>query len=252
MRTQLLALAAVLGLSLAAAFAGPQDEPAPPTKDDTAKEYIDGVKKELGKQDGEAARIASTRLLEIWRDGEISADAKKEVPDLIEKIADSKDENAAVAGIEGLQSMGGEDAAKSLKKVVEKALKAKEPPVQIYSAALKALGVLRNEDAKIVDLLVKLLKHQDHDVVGKAAGALAGYGPASGKLRKELLEEVIKQSEGVYTASNNNDQNAKRKWNIIQSGIMKALNALSGQSFKDPAEARQWYNDHKKDRDLWK
>jgi len=252
MRHLILSLVALVLLPPAAALAAPQDDATEPTKDDVAKQYMDEVKKDLGKQEEGPARAAATKLLEIWNDADVSEDVKKAVPGCLEKIADSKDEMAAVAGIEGLGAIGGDDAAKGLMDVLQKALKAKEPSVQLYSACLKSLGQVASEDAKVVKELTKLLKHKDYDVVLKAANALAGYKERSGKLRKELLEEVIKQSEGVYNAAQNNDTNMKRKWNIIQSGIMSALNALSGQSFENPAEARSWYNDNKKDRDLWK
>jgi hypothetical protein len=251
MRHLILSLVALVLLPLAVAFAAPQDEEAP-TKDETTKAYLDDVKKQVGKQEEGPARATATKLVEIWNDAEVSDGVKKPVPGYMEKIAGSKDEMAAVAGIEGLQALGGDDSAKALMKVLQKALKAKEPSVQVYSACLKALGAVASEDSKVVKELSKLLKHKDYDVVGKTAGAMAGYQERSGKLRKELLEECIKQSEGVYNAAQNNDTNMKRKWNIIQSGIMKALNALSGQSFENPAAARSWYNDNKKNRDLWK
>lgn len=251
MRHLILSLAALVLLPFATALAAPQDE-EPPTKDEIAEEYLDSIKKEVGKQDEGPARATATKLVEMWNDAELGEDVKEDIPGYLEKIAGSKDEMAAVAGIEGLQAVGGDDAAKALSKILQKALKAKEPSVQLYSACLKALGAVASEDSKVVKELVKLLKHKDYDVVGKTASALAGYKDRDGKLRKELLEECIKQSEGVYNAAQNNDQNMKRKWNIIQSGIMAALNALSGQSFENPAAARSWYNDHKKDRDLWK
>jgi len=252
MRHLILSLATLVLLPLAAALAAPQDETPEPTKDEAALQYLESIKKDVGKQDEGPARAAATKLVEMWNDAELGEDVKKDIPEYLEKIAGSKDEMAAVAGIEGLQAVGGDDAAKALMKILQKALKEKEPSVQLYSACLKGLGAVASEDAKVVKELVKLLKHKDYDVVGKTASAMAGYKECEGKLRKELLEECIKQSEGVYNAAQNNDTNMKRKWNIIQSGIMAALNALSGQTFENPADARSWYNDHKKDRDLWK
>ena len=246
-------LLTVLGLLLLFPFAAlaAQDGDEAPTKDEIAEEFLDVVKKELGKQTEASARATVDRLLEIWKDAEVSEDVKKVVPDYLEEIADSKVEAACVAGIEGLAAVGGDDAAKSLVKILQKAIKEKEPPVQVYSASLKALGEIASHDKGVVKELKDLLKYKDFDVVGKAAQALAGYKDAPGKLRKDLLEEVIKQSEGTFNSSNNNDANAMRKWNIIRGGIMTALNALSGQSFADPSQARAWFNDHKKDRDLW-
>jgi hypothetical protein len=253
MRQYLLSLAALVLLPLGAALAAPQDAAeAPPTKDEQTAEYLASIKKQVGKQQEMPAKATATKLAEIWNDAEISEGTKKDVPALMEKIALSKADMPAVAGIEGLAAIKNDAAAKSLTKVLAKTLKAKEASVQVYSACFKALGTTASEDSKVVKDLTKLLKYKNYDVVGKAAQALAGYKDASGKLRKELLEEVIKNSEGVYNAAQNNDQNMKRKWNIIQSGIMKALKALSGQSFKNPGEARSWYNDNKKNRDIWK
>lgn len=252
MRHLILSLVALVLIPFAMAYAAPEDEEPAPTKDEITVEYMKSVKKKLGKQDEGTARATATKLVEIWNDAEVGEKAKSDVPAFLLKVASSKDEMAAVAGIEGLTAVGGDDAAKGLMKVLQKALKAKEPSVQLYSACLKGLGVIASEDGKVIKELTKLTKHKDYDVVGKAASALAGYKDRPGKVRKELLEECIKQSEGVFNAQKGNDPGAKRKWNIIQSGIMKALNALSGQSFEDPTQARAWYNDHKKDRDLWK
>jgi len=249
MRQLLVSLAALLVLPLAAALASPQDEP--PTKDDTAKAYIAEVKKEAGKQEEAAAKEVATKLLEIWKDAEVSEDAKKDLPGVMERIAESKDDAAAKVGIEGLEELGGDDAAKALMGLLQKELKAKEPSVEKYSACLKGLGTIASEDAKIVKELMKLLNYKEPDVIFKTARALAGYKDRPGKLRKELLEQCIKSSEGVYAGAQGSDQNAKRKWNNIESGIMAALNALSGQTFANPQEARAWFNDHKKDRDLW-
>jgi hypothetical protein len=252
MRTYLLSIAAFVLFPLAAALAGPQDAEPAPTKDEAAAAYLSEIAKEAGKQEEMPAKAAATKIVEIWNDAEVSEATKKGIPSLLEKIGFTKGDMSAVAGIDGLAAIKGDAAATSLMKILTKELKAKEPSVQIYSACFKGLGEVASEDGKVVKELVKLLKHKDYDVVGKAASALAGYAEASGKLRKELLEEVIKQSEGVYNAAQNNDQNMKRKWNLVQNGVMSALKALSGQSFSNPADARAWYNDNKKDRDLWK
>lgn len=252
MRHLILSLAALVLLPLTAALAAPQDEAEEPTKDEIAEEYLESIKKEVGKQDEGPARATRDKLLEIWNDEEIGEDVKEDCFKYMEEIAESKDEMAQVAGIEGLEAMGGDEAAKSIHKVLQKCLKAKETSLQVYTSCLKALGTIHSEEKKVVKELTDLLKYKVDDVILKAANALAGYKDAPGKLRKELLEEVIKNSEGVYNAAQGGDTNYTRKWNIIQSGIMNALNALSGQSFKNPGEARQWFNDHKKDRDLWK
>ena len=82
---------------------------------------------------------------------------------------------------------------------------------------------------------------------------MSGYGKASGKVRKDMLEEVIKQTEGLYSAAQSTSNTTQvRKWNIIQTSAKAALRALSGQKFANPAEARTWFNDNKKNKTLWK
>ncbi|MEN8148810.1 MAG: hypothetical protein ABFS86_03240 [Planctomycetota bacterium] len=82
--------------------------------------------------------------------------------------------------------------------------------------------------------------------MGLAARTLAGYEKASGKVRKELFEEVLKSSEGVYSGFNNSNPNLERKWNVIGEDVNEALSKLSHVKLSDPGVARKWFNDNKK------
>ncbi len=249
-RSILFAFALLLAVPFAALAQETEEGPSP--EDVEATRYIESVEKLIGKQGEGAARATATKLAEIFLNEKVTEGIKKPIPKWLGSMAANKNEMVAVAGIENLTKLGPEYASKVLMKVLLKSLKAKEPSVQKYSACLKSFKSMADTDAKIMKDLVKLLKNKDHDVVGKTAAALSGYNKAPGKIRKQLLEECIKQSEGVYNAAQNNDQNAKRKWNIVSSGIMSALNSLSRVKFKNPGEARSWYNDNKKNKAVWK
>ncbi len=223
-----------------------------PTKDELAAQFLKEAKAKLGKQPDADAQESIKKLVEIWKDAEVSEAAKKPVPDLLVRYAkDDKKVLVAVAAIEALGELGPEEGTKPILDILDKALGAKQPSVDMYGTCLRAVKKLADPKKGTVDTLIKLLKHSEADVAAKAADAMTGYRAASGKIRKEMLEELIKNTEGVYSqAQAQTTGTPARRWNIIQHNTMEALKALSGQSFKNPAEARQWFNDHKKDK-MW-
>ncbi len=167
-------------------------------------------------------------------------------------IAKSKSDPVALKGIQALGKVKSTDSAKRLLKILGKVLKAKEPSVDRYGAVFIGLERIADLNPKVVKELTKLLKYKTPDVVGKAAKALGGYKDAPGKLRKDLLEELIKATEGTFSAQEGGDKTQERRWNIIRAKVMKSMNALSRQTFKNPREARQWFNQNKKNKKLWK
>lgn len=256
---------AVLALSLAAACLGAEpaasraDEPAPPAArdaaetDEAAAKWLDELKGQIGKQDEEGARAAIQRLVEIWKDDGVKPETKKPVPGHLLRYAKDDDAVAvAVAAIDALAELGAETGAKPVREVLERALKAKQPLVDVYGACLRALKRLADPSKATVDLLVSLLQRKENDVVAKVADAIAGYRDAPGKVRKELMEEVLKVGESVFQAqASGKDTAAVAKWQAIGSSVMGALRNLSGAELRDPVEARAWFNDHKKDAKLW-
>lgn len=228
----------------------PPPATAGPTKDAEAAAFLKEVKAKMAKETDTDAKASIGRLLAIWKDKDVTEETKKPVPDLLEAYARQDKVTVAMEAISKLGDLGGNAGAAPVLSILEHALKAKEPAVDIYGSCLQALHRLADTKKTTVKALMDLLKHRMDDVVGKAADAMAGYRDAPGKIRRDMLEELIKSTEG--TASQANDpKNAGqvRKWNIIQGSVMKALSALSGgQKFKDPSEARKWFNDHKKDK----
>lgn len=253
-----LVLAAALGALAAPARADDAspasgEEAAKPTADDEAKKWLEVVKLQVGKQDEAGAKESIAKLVAVWKDKDVAPETKKAVPDLLEKYArDDGMVAVAVAAIDAMAELGPETGAKSVREVLERVLKAKQPSVDLYGAALRALKRLADPSKATVDLLVDLLKRKENDVIGKAADAMSGYKDAPQKVRKELVEEVLKIGESVYQGSRDGKDSALvAKWNAIQGGVMAALRTLTGQNFSDPSVARKWFNDHKKDAKAW-
>jgi hypothetical protein len=228
-------------------------EPATPNANDEAAKWLELVKSQIGKQDEAGAKESIARLVAVWKDKDVLPDTKKAVPDLLERYAkDDRMVVAVVAAVDAMAELGPEAGGKALREVLERALKAKQPSVDVYGAALRALKKLADPSKPTIDLLVDLLKRKENDVVGKAADAMAGYKEAPMKVRKDLVEEVLKLGESVYQGSRDGkDAALVAKWGEIQGGVMAALRTLTGQNFPDPTAARKWFNDHKKDAKAW-
>lgn len=257
----------ILTLALAAALAGvaapgaaspafAEDPPAAPpaeTPDQKAATYIKTVKAAQAKQVEAEAKIAIGELLKIYADAAINAENKKQVVDLVAKYSRMSDKVVVqTAALEAIGQLTPVDGAKPALDFIQAELKNKAPNVELYTAAFRALKKLADPSKSTVSAILEYLKYKDDMVVGKACDALSGYKGAPGKLRKEMLEELIKQTEGVFAGSKQADNKpAQRKWNVIQSNAVAALQALSGQNLSDPGAARAWYNDNKKNDKVW-
>ena len=265
MRSSIRSAAAVLSIVLASAAALPaaaEDPPAgkPPaadepaaTKNEAAVKFLTELKAVIGKEDEAASRKSIATLVETWKDKDVLPETKKPIPDVLGRYAreDKLPIGVAIAAIDAMGEISPEEGAKEVRSILEKAIKAKTPPVDVYGACLRTLKKLADPSKATVDALVSLLVRKENDVVGKAADAISGYKDAPGKVRRDLMEEVLKIGESAFQAAQSNkDSAATAKWNTIQGGVMSALRALSGQNLADPLAARKWFNDHKKDK-IW-
>lgn len=245
-----------LGVAGSASAEAQEKPPAPeapaPTRDDEAKKFVAETVAKFAKQDEADARASVTKIAELLRDKDVQADTRKSLVDLLAKYGASDRTAVATAAIDVLGDQPAESAAKPLRDLLERSLKAKAPVADVYGACLRALKKLADTSKPTLDLLTDLLKRKEYEVIAKAADAIAGYKDAPGKVRRELMEEVIKLGESAYQAAQSGkDSAANAKWRTIQGGVMSALGALSGQSFPDPLAARAWFNDHKKDAKVW-
>lgn len=219
------------------------------TKDAAAAQYMKDLKAQLSKIADADAKTAIKKLVEIWKDKEVTDETKKAVPDLLEHFGRDDKALVAIDGLDALSELGAAEGTAPVLRILDRALKAKDPSVDIYGSCLRALKKLADVKPATIKSLTDLLKSKYDDVVGKTADTISGYNNAPGKVRRELLEEVIKATEGTSGAAKDpKNAGQVRKWNIIQTNVMSALKALSGQQFKDVAEARTWFNQHKKDK----
>jgi hypothetical protein len=245
------ALALPASSAALAAPEGDEGKPAAPpaaSKDAAAAEYLKTLAGKIGKQSDQEAKESIKKLVEIWKDKDVTDATKKSAPDLVAKLA--RDDKTAVAtdAVDSLAEFGAVGASHVLD-TLEKTLKAKEPSVDVYKHCFDSLKKLADTKPATVKALQDYLKYKTDDVVGKAADAMSGYRNAPGKVRRALLEELIKQTEGVSSQAKNAKNSAQvQKWQVIGGSVVAALNALSGQVFKDPEEARKWFNDHKGDK----
>jgi hypothetical protein len=252
--TLVLALS-VLSAAPAAARAGqdppPQNPPAAEvTPDQKAAAYIKETRAAQARHNEVEAKAAIAELVKIQKDEKVTPETKKGVEELLVKYAGEKITAVAVAAVDAFAELPPEPGAKNAMEAVSRALKAKEPVQDVVTAGFRVVKKHADPGKAVVGELVDLLKHKDDAIVAKAIDAMSGYKAAPGKVRRDMFEELLKQTEGVFNNSTKaDDANAKRKWNIIGSAVNSALSALSGQNLADPAAARKWYNDHKKPSD---
>jgi hypothetical protein len=249
----LLALAATApALAKDGGAAPPAGQPpaAGPTKDAEAVQFLKELQPQIGKQADSDAKSSIKKLVDYWKDKDVSEATKKPIPELLHKYA--KDAKLSVP-LDAIDALGetGQAGASALLDLLERTLKEKEPNADTYSHSLASLKKIADPRPATVKQLVDLLKFKVDAVIAKAADAISGYKDAPGKVRKELFEELVKQSEGVFNGSKDaKKSDLVRRWQVIGASVVNALNALSGQKFSDPAAARQWFNDHKTDK-IW-
>lgn len=231
------------------AFAAPvpafaADE-TPPSVDEQAADFVKEFKKNARKlSEGELIQGVD-KLAEYYKSPEVEEKTKKDVLEGIEKACGVREATVIVHVLRTCGDLG-EETLKIVLPVVSKEVDAKEPRVEVYEEGLKSLGKIHSENKLAIKILTDLLKHNEPTIVMHAIRALGGYAPASGEVRKELFEEVLKASEGTYSASQGTDQNAKRKWNVIGDDVKETLTKLSGVAIETPVQARSWFNDNKK------
>ena len=260
MRSTLWSIAVLLAAAPAALADGAGTPPANPPagtppaadqagKDASAAQYLKDLKAQLAKIADADAKAAIKKLVEIWKDKDVTEETKKPVPDLLEHFGKEDKSNVATDAVDALGEIGAAEGAAPVLRILDKALKGKDPSVEVYTSCLKSMKRLADTKPSTMKALSDLLKSKYEDVVSKAADAIGGYKDAPGKVRKEMLEELIKATEGTSAqAQDPKNSGQVRKWTIIQTNVMNALKALSGQQFKNVAEARQWFNAHKKDK----
>jgi hypothetical protein len=251
-----LALAAAL-LAAAGAPARAQDAPKPadaekpaekppeakagPTADEV-KAYVKELDAKLPKMAEEDA-VAAVKKLQDWYAALPAEDeSRKALMGSLAKCLNLRGKDAVNEATAKALGTCGEDAVPPLRMAVEKLLKQKDFSQGVVAAAIKSLGKIASQKAGDIKFLTDLLKDKDDGVIDFAAQALVGYEKAPGVLRRDIVEELIKSSEGTAGKAEANDNAAKKRWQIFGESVVAALQKLSRQTFQKLPEFRAWLN----------
>lgn len=122
--------------------------------------------------------------------------------------------------------------------------------VDFQGLCVQQVGATRDWDQW--EDLVDLLDHHEDLIIRRAAEALKYYREAPGKIRVEVTSKLVNFLNSYYNAANNpEDTTAKARYRMVGRPMNDALTEMTGQSFQDPLKWRQWFNDNKKNKEIW-
>jgi len=244
--TRLIGIASLILMILLLAAPGFAKGDEEPTASDKAEAYAKDFKKGYKKMTSAEQMEAVDKLVGFYVDKEVTEKgAKKALLEGLSKMTIVRDKNVVAHTMKKVAALG-EASVKLVLPTLNRELGQKAPDESVYETALETLAKIRSENKLVIKTLTKLLKDKENEIVGLAARAIAGYGASSGKVRKELFEEVLKSTEGVYSGAQGQNQNLERKWNVIGDDAVDALSKLAHVKLSDPTVARKWFNDNKK------
>ncbi|MCK6480920.1 MAG: hypothetical protein HUU06_13795 [Planctomycetaceae bacterium] len=222
--------------------AEPKKELPPAPSEEEAKEFLKTFEETLKKMTDEDAIAGVEKLRGWYAHPETSEDVRKDILAAYKKVCDLRTREALVEATAKSMAEFGEKAVDLLKFVTGRAIEQKVPSPGIVRAGLGSLGKIASPKPADVKFLTELLK-KDDEFIGDAARALAGYAKAPGAIRRDIFEEMLKMSEGVFSKSEANDQPAKRRWNIWGTEVVEAMQKVTHTSWTKPPEFRKWFND---------
>lgn len=210
---------------------------------DEVKDYCKNFESTLNKMTNEDAIKGVKQLRDYWTAPGLDESLQKPLIGAMGKVLRLRNKDAVVEEATKALADFGEKGADMIKMIVDGSCKQKTIPMGIVEAGLKSLGKIASIRPADTKFLTDLLKFKDESVIASAANAIAGYKKAPGAVRQDLFEELLKMSEGPYNASEGNDANAKRRWNIFGADVVAAMKALSAQNYTNPKEFRAWFNE---------
>ncbi|MCG3133313.1 MAG: hypothetical protein HMLKMBBP_00447 [Planctomycetes bacterium] len=252
-RTTARAAALVLAVVFPVLAAHAAEDPAPQDAEKTAATILAQAKSEAGKASDAASRDSIARIAALLADAAVSPATKRNAADVLLRYTKDFDRPSIVsAALDAFTSAPPDLGARGVLDVLGRVLKQKDPHEDLVNGSFRALKRLADPSKSTLDAIFQYLKHRDDEVVSRACDALSGYASAPGASRRAIFEELVKHFEGVFNGSQQSDMNARRKWGVVGSNVVAALNATSGVSHANPAAARQWLNENKKNEDVWK
>jgi hypothetical protein len=181
---------------------------------------------------------------------------RKEIFKLVRGNLKSRNPEVKDATVEALGMMNGgkrdRDADTATKLLdVELRGKACKDSDTYKAAVMKAMGRLQRP--KGATALIKELKKGSDQVVASAAAALGQFTDADIRVKKEVVEELIKIYTGADSkASDPRDTTAKRKLEILKPAMDASLKSLTRQTnINNAPDWRTWWNKEGKKDDDW-
>jgi len=151
-----------------------------------------------------------------------------------------------------VKSLGqlGEFGAHDLWQIFDKNKKFRDE-ADFLKVCLVEIGTTK--DYSMMSELVGLLDNSEFLYIAGAAEALAEFGDAPGKQRRNAVETLSKYVSQYYEKiqSAPSDEESQRKYRICSQPMIKALTALTGQKIVRPLEWTSWWNDNKNKSELW-
>lgn len=213
-------------------------------EDDEALGVIDELSvefEESGPKDREDIADAVAKCLTVKRD------------ELAEDVPDQKLQTHSARA---MGAFGEEGGGALLKLVDHKALDGK---MKAQRETILSLG--RTQHPKGVKVLIKMLDHKNFGVEGAAAQALGSYTEAKEKVRKDIVEALLKkivplsdliEDEGDYSGttggSTEDNEEASKEYQALAAGTMSSLRALTGHEEEDFRSWQTWWNDNKREK----
>jgi hypothetical protein len=236
---------ALKGLALAAVFSAA----VPPlraqvTVDDRVNQLAENVKK---KKDDEAATVIDGIAKNF---ASFSEEDKKKATAAVEKCLNATREDnedklfeAVFIAFMNMGDLGEKATARALGSPTVAKRKG------VLSGALRSLGSHKNPaNTKTIS---DMLKNSEPLVVAGAADGLAFYADQPEKVRRPIVEELVKAYSTFGSAASTAPQDnklknrAKDNLKIVEGPLRESLKKMTNQDFKDYAAAQKWYNDNK-------
>jgi len=204
----------------------------------------------MDANDVEAASEAVSAVIGAYIDAKTDSDKEDAIAALAGALRFHEGKGRVIQlAAQGLGGMG-EDAAKPLAGALnDRKLRKEESLRPAYLACIRALGQTKSR-RQVKDLL-DLLNDKDFEVIAAAADALGHYDSETDlRIRRKVAEELIKTLTSAYSAAEADQRNTtlQRKYEVIGTPIMVALQNVTGASVGSPPEWRKWFNDNKRKR----
>jgi len=211
----------------------------------TADEMVEGLDKFIKEKNDQNA-IGLLALIESSFSQLEEGDQKQVVKAVEKALGKRREEGDNELYVAALQTMGkmGELGRKATTKALKNNNVKKRP--EVLGVAIQSLASHR--EPRDIDPIVKFLVHSENSVVAAAATALGEYHLQEEKVRKQVVEEVVKNYANAESLAESRPREPvfAEKLAAVERPMRLTLEKLTGQSFETAAEWQDWYNDNKR------